>query len=304
MDWIRRHGKILAITLIGIFVFLILAFVGIAYLAAGVMTYRTSNRIDASPTLIADKYENIEFKSPEGLKLKGTYFPKNGSDRLIIYVTGIKPNRFDEYYLIPMIAQDSLAHNYSVLIFDSRAHGISEGARLDYGSTSGRDLVGAVDWAKAKGFDPKKIGILGNSTGAVSMVMVSGELKNVGALILDSSTDNFTNVLTSQIEREGNLPSFFAPLVFYFSNLRFGIDLEHIIPLDHVKDDPNRAYLFLQGDKDGTTSYESAMNLYKHANQNSKFVTFKDVGHVESYRMDHKLWEDSVFPWLDSQLAK
>ncbi len=304
MKWIKKHKKAIFITS-GIIIFvLVFGAFALSYIGAGVMTYRTSTRLDASPDLISDNYENVEFKATDGVNLKGTFYPKENSDKLVIFITGIIPNRFDQFYMIPAIVQNVLDHGYNVLIYDSRAHGVSDGERLDYGSTSGRDIVGAVDFAKTRGFNPKKIGILGNSTGAVTIVMETGNLKDVGALMLDSVTDNFSEVLVDQIEFDGRAPRFLAPGIFYFVETRFGFDFSNIIPLDHIGEDPNRAFLFLQGEDDSTTPYASAMNLYKHANPKSTFVTFKKTGHVESYRMNHKLWESSVYTFLDQQLAK
>ncbi len=304
IEFIKRHKFIFTSLVVLVLLILFILVVVIPYLGAGVMTYRTSNGLDASPSLISNNYDNVEFKSTDGIKLAGTLFKKPGSDKLVIMVTGVKPNRFDEFFMTPMIAIGLLDHDYNVLMYDTRAHGLSDGDRVEYGSVSGKDIVGAVDFAKTKGFEPKNIGVIGNSTGAVEIVNVNGQLKDVGALILDSSTDNFTNVLKTQISREGNIPSFFAPAIFFFSQLRFGIDLANIVPINHVKDDPNRAYLFLQGNDDDTTPYDWAKNLYNHTSKDSKFVTFDKAGHVESYRMDRKLWEDSVYSWLDQHLGK
>jgi dipeptidyl aminopeptidase/acylaminoacyl peptidase len=56
------------------------------------------------------------------------------------------------------------AAGFAVLMIDLRGHGGSSTARLTYGARESQDVLGAVDWLRARGHG--RIGVLGASMGA------------------------------------------------------------------------------------------------------------------------------------------
>ena len=53
-------------------------------------------------------------------------------------------------------------------MIDLRGHGQSSPARMSFGLKEHRDILGAVDWLKGRGYRPGHIGVLGQSMGGAS----------------------------------------------------------------------------------------------------------------------------------------
>lgn len=301
-NFLSKHRKLLTILFI-VLIFLLTIYLAILYFGASILTKPQSTRLDASPKLISNNYESIEFKTSDNLTLRGNLF-KSYSDKLIIMVGGLIPNRFDYFYFTPTISKELLAKGYNVLIYDTRAHGISDGQRVGFGSVEGKDVVAAVNFAKSRGFNPAKIGLVGNSTGGISIIMVIDQLKDVGAIVVDSVTSDFSQVVRNRITAEGHLPVFLQDSVLFAVKTLYGLDLDNIKPIDKITLDPNRNFLFLHSEKDQTIPIDDAKILFAKANKASKFVVFKDFSHIESYRSNPELYRQEVYSFLDRELDK
>ena len=196
-----KGGKIFLI----IFIIAALFYFGLSLYVANAMTSPLARRIEISPEIISKNYEEVSFNATDGIGLKGWLF-HNDSKNLIIMLGGLLPNRANVEYLAPMIAKELIDRNYSILLYDTRAHGLSEGGRVGYGSVEGNDVVGAVRFAQAKGFEPKNIGIIADSTGAISTLMVIDQLKEVGPIVLDSTATQFKPLISDRLWKEKLIP--------------------------------------------------------------------------------------------------
>jgi len=59
---------------------------------------------------------------------------------------------------------------FSVLMIDLRGHGQSADSRYTFGIKERQDILGGVDWLEGRGYQPGKIGVLGYSLGAGSVI--------------------------------------------------------------------------------------------------------------------------------------
>lgn len=277
------------------------AYFGISLFVAHVMTSRLSPHLDISAKLISKNYEDIEFKTSDNLTLRGWFFPAD-SNKAILMVTGLIPNRTNTEYLGPMVVKDLLVAGYNVLVYDTRAHGVSDGDRVGFGSVEGRDVIGAIDYLRGRGFDPAKIGIIADSTGAISTLMVADQLNDVGALIIDSAATKFQTVVADRLWKEKFIPPFFDPIIFLFDKIFFGVDLSKVTTADKVRNVPERKFLFLHAAKDETIPVKNSSDLFAVANKNSRLVVFPDGGHIETYKSDPDLYRTEVFAWLAAEL--
>ena len=294
-----KGGKIFLV----IFIIAALFYFGLSLYVANAMTSPLARRLEISPEVISKKYEKVSFNATDGVRLKGWLF-RNDSKNLIIMVAGLLPNRANVEYLTPMIAEELIEANYSILLYDTRAHGLSEGSRVGYGSVEGNDVVGAVRFAKAKGFGPKNIGIIADSTGAISTLMVIDQLKEVGPIVLDSTATRFKPLISDRLWKEKLIPPFFHPTIFFFDKIFFGVDLSIIRPIDKIKLAPERKFLFLHGAKDETIPLKNSQELLTAANKESRLVVFAGGNHIETYKSDPDLYRKEVYSFLETELGK
>ena len=285
-----------------VFVFLVIVYFGFSFYVADAMTAPLSPRIDTSATVISPNYENIDFSASDGVNLKGWFFPST-NNKVIIMVTGLVANRVNTEYLGPLIAQELIAKGYNIIMYDTRAHGLSGGKRVGYGSVEGNDVVGAVNYAKSRGYEAKNIGIIGDSTGAISTLMVIDKLKDVGAIVLDSPATAFAPVISDRLWKEKGVPTFFYPAIFFFDKVAFGVDINSIRPIDKIGLDPNRKFLFLHGALDETIPPINSEELLKAANKSSQRVVFANGNHIETYKSDPALYRSVVYNFLAKELG-
>lgn len=296
---VKKQRKVI----IAILIVLILVYFGFSLYVAHEMTKRMAPRLDVSPTVVSENYEDVQFKSTDELVLKGWLF-KSDSDKLVIMVAGLLPNRIDTEYYAMWIAKDLVDQGYNVIMFDSRAHGKSEGQRKSYGWFEGNDILGAVVFAKDQGFKPQNIAILGDSTGAISTLMVADQLSEVGALIIDSAATNFKPIIIDRLWVEKKVPPFFSPAIFFFTDTVFGLKIGEVKPIDKLTLVPERKFLFLHGGLDETIPVEESKKLATSANPESKLVIFPDGKHIETFKSDPDLYRKEVLGFLSRELGQ
>jgi fermentation-respiration switch protein FrsA (DUF1100 family) len=295
----KRHYK----AFIGVLVIIFFTYLGVSFLVAHLMTAPMSPRLDVTAKLVSESFENVTFKSSDGLTLKGWWF-KVGSDKLVILVAGLIPNRTNVDYYGMWIAKDLVDRGYDVLMYDSRAHGESEGNRISYGRNEGNDILGAVEFAKSQGFKPENVGIIGDSTGAVSILMIANQLEDVGALIIDTAATDYKPTITRRLWEEKFVPPIFSPGILFFTDTVFGLGISEVKPIEKIKLVPGRKFLFLHGKLDETFPVEEAEKLLAAANPESKLVIFPDGSHIETFKSDPDLYRKEVFNFLSSELGK
>lgn len=281
-----------------IIVLLIIFYLGFSYYAANLLTASGKPRVDTSPILVSPNYENISFNAADGLQLKGWIF-KNNPNKLIIMVSGHGDTRVNSDYYGFLIAKELLTKGYSVLLYDSRGEGESPG-RITFGYKEGNDIIGAVNFAKERGFG--EIGIIGDSLGAISTLMVVDKLTDVKTIILDSPAAVMAPVIASELWREKSVPYFFDPGIFFFAKTFFGANINTVRPIDKIKLVPNRKFLFLHAQGDYGIPLQNSQQLLAAANPESKLVIFPAGIHIETYKMNPDLYRSEVFGWLEREM--
>ena len=119
---------------------------------------------DPSPEIAAFT-QAVVFPSRDGLRLSGWLVAARDSTKAVVLLHGNGSSRRQ------MLARAKLFHDagYAVLLYDARGHGLSEGDRVSAGWFETSDLLGALDFLRAKGF--KELGCLGESQGGATILL-------------------------------------------------------------------------------------------------------------------------------------
>ena len=144
----------------------VVAYLGISWKYADGVTRVTRDPLKKTPAYVQASYEDVSFQSRDGLTLRGWWFPAPGATRAVVMVHGKDQNRIDSSFDPGRIARALLADRWSVLLFEMRGHGQSDGLRWGLGQYEPADILGAIDLVAQKTKLPRsRIATIGESMG-------------------------------------------------------------------------------------------------------------------------------------------
>ncbi len=286
------------------FVLGLLAYGAVSFRVAEGLTKPTRQPLDPPAASVAATYEDVSFRSTDGLLLKGWWFPVASADRAVVMVHGRGANRIKSSFDPQKIAQFLLANRYSVLLFDLRGHGESEGVRYSLGQYEPRDVVAAIDFAQKKaGVDRKRVALIGESMGGGSAIMTVKADPTIGPVITDSAFADGETVVGEVAPNYTGLPGWFTPGIVLMARLFFDLDLSVIKPAEVVRDHPERAWLFIQCENDTTVYRHHGVELKAaSANPGTELWLVPDCEHVKAFDTHTVEWKRRVIAFLGREI--
>lgn len=281
---------------------LALLYIGVSVYIASVLTTPGQTPIEFDRSTIGERVADVTFASKDGVQLAGWYF-RGVNDKAIIFVHGAgNQNRVNEIYGTPEIARHFHDKGYTVLMFDLRGFGESQKTRMSFGQHETNDVAGAFNYLVTQEFDPRSIAIISNSMGAITTIMASDDVKNAGAIVLDSPATHIKDITSNIMRDENSVPDFLHPGIFLAAKLFYNVDIEKVRPIDSIEKLSNTPTLFLHGEND-TLIPPDHTKLLSESLPNSQRVTFPNTAHVETYKNNNDQYLDLVSKFLDDKLV-
>jgi len=164
------------------------ALIGVASLIVGVIVVfplvssygytHIGRAIVPEPNLGAD-FEEVSFKTDDGLELRGWYVPSRNNAAVIAF-----PGRKGPQRQTRMLVR----HGYGVLLFDRRGEGDSEGDPNALGWNGDRDIKAAIAFLHERpDVDAARIGGIGLSVGGELMLETASETDALKAVVSDGA---------------------------------------------------------------------------------------------------------------------
>jgi len=186
-----------------------------------------------------------EFRTDDGLLLRG-WFAQGSRASAVVLVHGLGANRTE---LLPE-ATLLLRRGHSVLLYDSRASGESEGSLATWGDRERRDVAAALGWVRARpGVDPARVGLYGFSVGASTVALAGAADPAVRAVALGPVWPSLKAELRHRFPLTHARSGQVAALVFRLS----GVDVGAVRPAEAIRRIAPRPLLFLSGALDADT---------------------------------------------------
>ena len=233
--------------LAGAVLLLALAFlyIAIAWTMVGMAVVAEREIVDATPADYGMAYEDIAFSprvttanaGDSALTLYGWWIPAEVGQtadggtldaQALIVVHGLDASRVREPELYMPLFQNLRDAGFSLLLFDLRAHGRSDGDIMSAGYFERFDVLGAFDLAQEEyGVGPERIGVLGFSMGGVSALMAAADERQLRALAIDSAFANINDLFAVEVSSRTPLPAWsvnvLRPGMEIIARLRYGI---------------------------------------------------------------------------------
>ena len=264
----------------------VVIFVGISAYMGYTLTRVQRVPLTENPSVKGLAYEDVAFPSMDkDLTLRGWFLPGNATYPAIIMVHGNGYNRDDPTIGTLDIAAQLVESGYSVLMFDLRGYGESDGSTVGGGYLEKRDLEGAVAYVKSRGFD--RVGVIGFSLGAVTALLAAAEDQDINAVVSDSSFADLNDIMKPEFEkRTHGAPLIFLRPILFMIKVLYGVDFAAIRPVAVVSEISPRPILFIHGSLDATIPVSHASRLFEAAqNPQDELWIVPEAGHTQAYKM-------------------
>jgi fermentation-respiration switch protein FrsA (DUF1100 family) len=241
-------------------------------------------------------YQDVVFAASDGVQLQGWYFRSENGAAVIV---GHGLGGYRDLGPAAVLAR----HGYGVLSFDWRAHGESEGDLCTFGFHEIHDVEGALTWLQARpDVDPGRIGMLGQSMGAVAAIRAAARLTGIQVVVADSPYPSLDEAVTN-VWRGTGLPVWpFVPLQIALGQWRTGLGLEEMDPLEDVAAISPRPVLILAGGLDPITGPDAGERYYAAAGEPKELWYEPNAGHLSLLRAYPAEYERRVVGFVDEAL--
>jgi uncharacterized protein len=276
-----------------------LVYAGISLLVAHVLT-RPNNRPNTTdPYAVSPDVLAWSAKTSDGLTLRGWYCPTPKHRRLIVLIHGMGGSR-DE---MARIGRDLHAEGYDVLLFDLRGHGRSDPSRLYMGGRERGDVRAVLDWASRQGYPADRVGWLGWSMGASTILMEAAQNARIKAVVLDSPFGNLPELLDRQLTQHSHLPKVFNPGILAAARLAYGVRTDNLIPIRSALQWGRRPMLLIHGEADSIVPVKQARQIARAIGPTCQSVILPGVEHVGAYNQAPGRYIAAVDRFFDRNLA-
>ena len=242
-------------------------------------------------------HDVLEITSRDNLKLKGIYYPSEGSDTTVICAHGYTSHAEREW-AFPGLFYLSLGYN--VLIPYQRAHGMSEGKYISFGALEHLDMI---DWAKKVNqlIPNGKIIIHGLSMGGgIVLDLCDKQIENVRCLIADAPSNSiegfFKNVSQEFFKSNAEKIANYAIQKF---KKEFGYGVEDFEAIEHIS---QSCYPILLS-AGSNENMEKMFDAFQKANpQNTEIIILPGCNHGNGMYKQTELYQGKIKEFINKHL--
>ncbi|MEJ2735514.1 MAG: alpha/beta fold hydrolase [Anaerolineae bacterium] len=237
------------------------------------------------PADAAIYFRDVTLTTTDGVNLAAWYVPAIDTVRpsntpTILLAHCLLDSRRSMLHLVPWFHEAG----YNVILLDFRGHGDSDKRPATIGRKEVLDLQAALDWLEAEGV-VGRVGGLGMSMGAATLVNTAAQDDRIDALVLDSC---FADWKDTDFGEDYRLPpGWLVPDV---------PSPQELIPHVHVP------VFIVHGTADVLTNVDHAYRLYDAAND-PKALWINDSGHAWSSWTYPETYRQKVLDFFEATLV-
>lgn len=209
---------------------------------------------------------DVSVNAMDGVLLKGwLLMSEHPNGNVVVVLHGVGDNRLG----MSGYAQLFLAHGYSVLLPDSRAHGASGGLIATYGLIERGDIHQWVDYLVSS-LHPHCVYGMAESMGAAQLLQSLETETRFCAVVAESPFSNFREIAYDRMGQPFGLGPWVGrfllrPVVeiaFLRARWKYGFDMERVSPVDAVATS-QVPVLLIHGQIDGNIPVRHSREIYR-----------------------------------------
>ena len=243
--------------------------------------------------------EPIQVQAADKIMLDGRFF-HGARPALVILASGYGDSQ-DQMLPFAEFLYDA---GFSVLTFNSRARKPSGGEYVTLGVLEQQDLISIVSYAAGrKDVDVNRIGVLGISMGGATAILSAARDKRISAVVDDCGFSDAPRVIAASFETFIHLPAFpFAPITIAIADMRAGIDVNKVRPVDVISEISPRPVLIIHQKDDQVVPSANSVRNFAAARQPKELWLVPGTGHGRSHTAAKAEYESRVDHFFEAAI--
>jgi dipeptidyl aminopeptidase/acylaminoacyl peptidase len=243
--------------------------------------------------------QQIQVKSGDGIVLDGRFF-SGERPALVILASGYG----DTQDQMLSVAEFLHRAGFGIITYNSRARATSGGEYVTLGVREQGDLVSLVEYsARRSDVDPERIGVLGISMGGATAILAAAQERRIRAVVDDSGFSDAPRVIAASFEHFIHLPAFpFAPVTIEIANLRAGINVNRVRPVDVIGQISPRPLLVIHDANDSVVPTENSLRNFAAAHEPKELWLAPGSGHGNAHTIAKPEYERRVTQFFEAAL--
>ncbi len=228
--------------------------------------------------------QDLEIESG-GVKLRGWRFPHAGPARgTVIYLHGSADNRTSGLF----VAEHFTRRGYDVVVYDSRAHGESEGEACTYGYHEKQDLRRVIDSVESG-----PVAVLGVSLGGAVALQAAAIDARIRCVVAVSTFSDLRTVATERAPRIASPEEIEAAFRLAEATAHFKVD--DVSPVASARQ-IGVPVLLVHGEADRETPPAHSQRVFAALPGPKRLLLVPGAGHNDALRAD--VWR-AIEAWID-----
>ncbi len=221
----------------------------------------------------------------DGVRLRGWLFRRSGPRRgTVVYLHGSADNRASGVHL----AERFLPRGFDVLMYDSRAHGESEGDACTYGYYEKRDLSRAIDTLGAV-----PVAAIGVSLGGAVALQAAAADPRIAAVVAIATFSDLKTVARERAPFFASERNIAAAFALAEQQARFRVDeASPVAAAERIR----VPVLLIHGEQDVETPPSHSERVFAALRGPKRLLLLPGAGHNDALR--DEVW-NQVAAWLD-----
>jgi uncharacterized protein len=297
----QKFGGLLAVTiLISLIIGVLVVVFFISLYASLEITKIPFFAVPYTPKDYGWSYEDVSFRTQDGLTLKGWFVPAGGgpSPVTLIIHHGLGSNAGDKLENTACLQRTG---KWNLFYFDMRGHGASEGEYNSLGPLELRDLESAIAYLREhKPAAARHLGIYGHSLGAAVAIIGAARHPELEAVAAESSFARASRTVVHFAKIFYGIPEVpFMKIALVLARWRLGVPVGQFDPVAEIGRISPRPIFLIHGERDRRIPRRELYALWKAAKSPKKLWIVRGADHGDTWMIAKEEYERRLVKFFE-----